>query len=154
MSLSKLPNLTFPVSSRQVNALMENVVKMNVLDAGIAERVQKALDIEFHVQEIKADTNGAVNYTGPDGHRRLVQDAMSFVGDGCPIVTRHGDLKAAYLAIAFNDTQYKLARAGMPLLSDDVQTLLTTVRDLLTMPPRTEDRIGLYLSYLRKKDPL
>lgn len=154
MSLSKLPNLTFPVSSRQVNALMENVVKLNVLDAGIAERMQKALDIELHVQEIMADTGGAVNYTGADGHRRLVQDAMSFVGDGCPIATRHGDLKAAYLAIAFNDAQFKLAKAGMPLLSSDVQTLLGTVRDLLTMPPRTEDRIGLYLSYLRKKDPL
>lgn len=154
MSLSKLPNLTFPVSSRQVNALMENVVRMNVLDAGLSERDQKAIDIELHINEIMADTAGAVNYTGQDGHRRLVSDAFAFVGEGVPIVTRHGDLKAAYLAIAFNDAQAKLAKAGMPRLTDDVALLRNLVRDLLAYPVRTEDRISLFLSYLRKKDPV
>jgi len=133
---------------------MENVVKFNTLDAGIAERMQKALDLEFHAQEIKADTNGAVDYTGRDGHAKLAADAMAFVGDGCPIVTRHGDMKAAYLAIAFNDAQFKLKAAGMPLLSDDVNTLLVSVQDILTMPVKTEDRCSLFLSYLRKKPPL
>ncbi len=133
---------------------MQAVVRLNIIDSGLSERSQKALDIELHVHEILADTGGAVNYTGQDGHRRLVQDAMSFVGEGCPIVTRHGDLKAAYLAIGFNDAQFKLFRAGKPMLSDDVPTLLNQVRDLMVMPPRTEDRIGLFLAYLRKKDPV
>lgn len=154
MSLSKLPNITFPVTPRQVNSLMENVVRFNIIDAALSERSQKALDIELHCQEIKADTAGAVDYTGQDGHRRLIQDAFSFVGEGVPIVTRHGDLKAAYLAIGYNDAQFKLRRAGMPLVSDDVNTLLNSVRDLMAYPPRTEDRIGLYLAYLRKKDPI
>jgi len=154
MPLSKLPQLTFPVRSQQVNPLMENVAKFNVIDHGIAERMQKALDLEFHANEIKADTGGAIDYTGRAGHARLAQDAMSFVGEGCPIVTRHGDLKAAYLAIAYNDAQAKLAAAGMPLLPDDVNTLLTLVQDILTMPARTEDRMALFLSYLRKKHPL
>lgn len=154
MPLTKLPQLTFPVTSRQVNALMENVAKLNVIDHGIAERMQKALDLELHAQEVKADTGGAIDYTGRAGHARLAQDAMAFVGEGCPIVTRHGDLKAAYLSIAYNDAQAKLAKAGMPLLPDDVNTLLTLVQDILTMPPRTEDRMALFLSYLRKKPPI
>lgn len=152
--LVPLPQITFPVSFRQVDALMQNTVQLNPLDAGIAERMQKAIDLELHAQEVKADTGGAINYTGPDGHRRLCQDAMSFVGEGCPIVTRHGDLKAAYLAIAFNDTQSKLAKAGMPLLTNNPQLLLASVADFLTMPVRTEDRMSLFLSYLRKKSPL
>lgn len=154
MPLTKLPQISFPVRPQQVNPLMENVAKFSVIDFGIAERMQKALDLEFHAQEIKADTGGAIDYTGRAGHAKLAQDAMTFVGDGCPIVTRHGDLKAAYLAIAWNDAQAKLAAAGMPLLSDDVNTLLTTVQDILTMPQRTEDRMALFLSYLRKKPPV
>ena len=133
---------------------MQNTVQLNPLDAGIAERMQKAIDLELHAQEVKADTAGAINYTGVDGHRRLCQDAMNFVGEGCPIVTRHGDLKAAFLAIAFNDAQAKLAKAGMPLLTNNAQLLLASVQDLLNMPPRTEDRMALFLSYLRKKPPL
>lgn len=154
MKLPTLPNITFPVTPPQINPLMQAVVRLNILDAALSERSQKALDIELHIHEIKADTGGQIDYTGPDGHRRLVQDSFSFVGEGCPIVTRHGDLKAAFLAIAFNDSQAKLARANMPILSDDVQTLLVQVRDLIAYPVRTEDRIGVFLSYLRKKNPL
>lgn len=133
---------------------MQNTVQLNPLDAGIAERMQKAIDLELHAQEVKADTAGAINYTGADGHRRLCQDAMSFAGDGCPIVTRHGDLKAAYLAIAFGDAQFKLAKAGMPLLTNNPQLLLASVQDILQLPARTEDRMALFLSYLRKKPPV
>lgn len=152
--LVRLPDLVFPITGRQADALMENVVKLNVLDAGIAERTQKALDLEFHIHEVKADTGGTVDYSGHGGHARLLQDAMTLVGDGSPLVTRHGDLKAAFLAIAFNDCQAKLAKAGMPLLTKDVNLLINQVRDLLNFPNRTEDRMGLFLSYLRKKPPV
>lgn len=154
MSLVSMPQITFPVSFRQVDALMQNCVQLSVIDAGIADRMQKALDLELHAQEVKADTGGAIDYTGKAGHARLAQDAMSFAGDGCPIITRHGDLKAAFLAIAFNDAQSKLAKAGMPLLSREVNDLVRSVQDILTLPPRTEDRMGLFLSYLRKKPPV
>lgn len=154
MLLTQLPQLVFPITSKQADGMMDNVMKLNLLDAGVSERTQKALDLDFHCYEIKADTMGQVDYTGQEGHRRLLQDAMSFVGDGSPLVTRHGDLKAAFLAIAFNDAQAKLVKAGMPRLTNDVNLLIHSVRDLLTFPPRTEDRMGLFLSYLRKKPPV
>lgn len=149
MNLVPMPPLTFPITQRQANALMENVVKLNVLDAGLSERTQKALDLVFESYEVLA--KGGPDYTGEAGHRELAQSAMNFAGDGSPIITRHGDLRAAHLAISFNNTQAALKAAGMPLLTTDVNVLLTLCKDFATFPPRTEDRIDLFLGYLRKK---
>ena len=149
--LKLLPTLTFPITHNQVNGLYDGVVQLNVLDAGLSDRSQKALDIVLDTYEIKAKTSGAIDYTGPGGHLRLFQDAMNFVGDGNPIATRHGDMRAAHLAINWNNTQVALANAGMTLLSADVNQLILLCRDFTVLPLRSEDRIGLFLSYLRKK---
>lgn len=144
--LSLLTDLTLPIRANAIDSLMTNVVQLNQLDAGLNERQQKALDILFDIYEIKAKTAGATDFT--NDHPALIQAATSFSRD--PLVTRHGDLRAAHLAIAFNNAQKALARANMPALTCDVNLLLAEVRDFVTFPPRTEDRMGLFLSYLRK----
>lgn len=151
MALSLLPNLVFPITGKQVHALMDNLVQLNALDAGLSDRDQKALDIVLDTYEIKAKTNGLVDYTGDDGHARLFQDAMIFCGDGNPVVTRHGDLRAAHLAIAYNNAQVCLKNIGMPALTDDRNELVRLARKITVLPLRTEERMGLFLSYLDKK---
>ena len=133
---------------------MDSVVKLNLLDAGLPDRAQKALDIVLHTYELKAKTGSVIDYTGENGHARLLQDAMSFVGDGCPIVTRHGDLQAAHLAIDYSNTQIILQNAGLPLLPSNTNDLLNLCRGLMAFPMRTDERMGLLLTYLKKKSPI
>ena len=152
--LKLLPDIKFPVTSAQTNAMMDNLVQLNVLDAGVPDRGQKALDILLHTYELKAKTAGVIDYTGQDGHRRLLQDAMNFVGDGSPIVTRHGDMRAAHLAIDYSNTQIVLKSSGMTAIASDVNALLDLCRDLMSFPMRTEERMGLFLTYLKKKSPI
>src|SRR5207244_12118851 len=125
--------------------------QLNLLDAGLTERQQKALDILLDTFELKAETNGAVDYTGQSGKAALYQAAVNFCGDGSPLVTRHGDLRAAHLAINFNNAQAKLHKAGMPPLPVDVNSLVNMCADIASLPPRTEDRMGLFLSYFQKQ---
>lgn len=147
--LKTLPNLVFPINNRQTGPLMDGVQQLNVVDAGIDPRTQKALDILLHAVELYADTGGAIDYTGQQGHARLCQDAVSFVPE--MLVTKHGDLRAAHLALDFNNAQAKLKKAGFPLLTGDVNMLVNQCRDILQFPLRMEERMGLLLSYLSKR---
>lgn len=147
--LYTLPDITFPVTSKQCNGLMTGVQVMNLAEAGVDPRTQKALDLELHIWELYADTGGRVDYTGQKGHARLYQDAVSFVPE--QVVTKFGDLRAAHLAIDFNNAQAKLKKAGYPLLSNNRDELINQCRDLLALPLRSEERLGLFLSYLAKK---
>lgn len=149
MSLRVLPDLTFPITPNQVNPLMDNVQQFNVMDAGVDPRTQKALDLMFHAYELLADTGGRVDYTGQAGHARLFQDAVNLIPE--MLITKHGDLRAAHLGIDFNNAQAKLKKAGMPLLTDNRDDLIFQCRDLLTLPLRSEERMGLLLSFLAKK---
>ena len=149
--LTLLPDLVYPVTGAQINALMDNVVQLNLVDAGLTSRDQDAIDIMLDCYEIKAKTNGAIDYTGLDGHRRLHEDAMRLVNDGNPIMTRHGDMTAAHVAIGYHDAQINLRTAGMPLLSSNRNDLIALSRDILQFPKRTEARMALFLRYLRKK---
>ena len=151
MSLTLLPDLIYPVTGAQINALMDNMVQLNLVDAGLTSRDQDAIDIMLDCYEIKAKTGGAIDYTGLDGHRRLHEDAMRLINDGNPIMTRHGDMSAAHLAIGFHDAQIHLRNAGMTLLPSNRDDLLSLARDILQFPKRTESRMGLFLRYLRKK---
>jgi hypothetical protein len=151
MSLIVLPDLKFPVTSKQADSLMVDVVQLNLVDAGINERQQKALDIMLDTYELKAKSGGKIDYTSGEGHRLLFEHAMTFVGDGSPVTTRHGDLRAAHLAIAFNNAQMKLKAAGMPALTHEVALLLELCKDFAVSPLRTEEKMGVYLSYLQKR---
>lgn len=123
---------------------------MNILEAGIHERFQKALGIFFHVIDTYCKTNGAVDYRGPEGHKRLVQDAMTFCG-GSSVATKHGDLAAAHLGIDFSDTQIRLKEKGLPPIPDNVSDLLKMCSDFANFPPQMENRIGLFLDYIGKR---
>ena len=149
--LTLLPDLVYPITPGQINALMDNIVQLNVVDAGLTQRAQEALDIALDCYEILAKTGGKIDYTGLDGHRRLHEDAMRLISDGNPIMTRHGDLSAAHLSIGFHDAQIHLRNAGMHLLTNNRDDLLNMARDIMQFPKRTEDRIGLFLRLLKKK---
>lgn len=147
--LTTLPPITFPITSKQVGGLMDCVQQLNVVDAGLDPRRQHNLDILLHLHELYADTHGQLDYRSPDGHRRLVQDSITFVPE--QLVTKHGDLRAAHLAINFNNAQAKLKRRGYPMLSYDVNELINQCRDFEAFPLGTEQRISLMLNYLAKK---
>ena len=151
MNLTLLPNLVFPVTGGQIAALMDNLVQLNLMDAGLTSRDQAAIDVMLDCYEVFAKTNGAVNYTGLEGHKRLHEDAMKLINDGNPIMTRHGDRDAAHLAIGYHDAQICLQTAGMPLLPNNRNDLLALARDITQFPKRTEDRMGMFLRYLKKK---
>lgn len=146
--LSVLPDLTFPITIKQLDPLYSGLVQLNVIDAGIDIQRQKALGILFDTYEILAKTG--VNYTGLDGHRRLFEDAQTFLG-GSSVATRHGDLRAAHLAIDFNNAQKRLQKAGLPLLPADVGELLRLCSDLATIPSQTDDRLGVLIRMLQKR---
>lgn len=151
MALKLLPDMVLPVSGKQVNPLMDSVVQMNILDAALSGRVQRALGLYFHTFDLWCKSNGKIDYRGRDGHRRLVEDAMRFVGTGNPVATRHGDLAAAHLAIDWSDTQIRLTQAGMPLLSSNVSDLVGQCPDLAEFSEETEKRTGLLMDYLGKR---
>lgn len=147
--LSTLPPIYFPITSKQVGVLMDNVQQLNVVDAGVNPLEQKTLDNILHIYELMADTHGALNYTGEEGQRRLFQEAVTFVPE--QLVTKHGDLRAAHLAINYNNAQAKLKKHGFPPITGDVNLLTNMGRYLVSLPMRTDERISLYLSYLAKK---
>jgi hypothetical protein len=151
MALRLLPDLTFPITSKQCDGLIDLVVQLNILDAGLTERDQKALDIVLETYELKAETGGVIDFTGEVGQQALFQAAMNFCGTGNPIITRHGDLRAAHLGINYHNAQVKLKKAGMPALSNIVNDLLILGRKIAVFPPQTEDRMALLLSYMQKK---
>ena len=151
MNLTLLPDLIYPVTGAQINALMDDVVKLNLVDAGLTSRDQDAIDIMLDCYEIKAKSLGAIDYTGLDGHRRLHEDAMRLINDGNPIMTRHGDMTAAHVAIGYHDAQICLRDAGMTLLTSNRDDLLNLSRDILQLSKRTEARMALFLRYLREK---
>lgn len=129
---------------------MSNVVQLNILDAGLSEKSQRALGLYFHTFDLWVKSGGKINYTGKDGHARLMQDAMAFVGPGNPVATRHGDLQAAHLAIDWHDSQMRL-KAVNASLSPEVAQLLVECRDLVDIPLETEKRVGLLMDYLGKR---
>jgi hypothetical protein len=151
MALALLPNLVFPITQAQVNPLMDGLHQLNILDAGLSEKSQRALGLYFHTFDLWVKSGGKVDYRGQDGHARLIQDAMTFAGPGNPVATRHGDLAAAHLAIDYSDTQIRLRDAGLPLLSSNVNDLLNACRDLSEFAPELEKRAGLLMDVLGKK---
>lgn len=143
-----VPDLAFPITSKQINPLMDCVQVFNLLDAGVEPRTQKALDVFLHIWELYAKTNGRIDYTGPAGHQRLFQDSCTLVPE--MIITKHGDLRAAHLGLDFTNAQMKLKGAGFPQLTNNRDDLINQCRDILTFPLRTEDRMSLLLSFLGK----
>lgn len=150
MALRMLPDLVFPLGPASINALMDNVQQLNIVDAGIPERVQRALTLHFHIFDLYVKSHGRIDYRGEEGRGRMVQDAFSFIG-GSTIATKHGDLPAAHLSIDYHDTQSRLAAAGLPALSADVNDLIGASRKLADYPPQTEQRVALLLDYLSKR---
>lgn len=148
--LRMLPDLVAPITNRQIDALMDNVMKLNSVDAGIHERFQRALTINFHIYDLFVKSGGKWDYRGADGLNRLTQDATSFIG-GSTIASKHGDLPAAHLSIDYSDTQSRLAEHGFGLLPSNVADLLVMCRSLADLPPQTEQRIALLLDYLSKR---
>jgi hypothetical protein len=153
MALRLLPDLEFPVTSKQINPLMDNIVNLNILDAGLTENYQRALGIHFHIFDTWIKTGGKLDYRGIEGHKRLVADSMAFVG-GSPVTTKHGDLAAAHLSIDYHDTQIRLKSAGQPALVSDVNQLIRDCIDLSQFAVKDEIRVGLYMDYIGKKSLL
>ena len=149
--LTLLPDLKFPLTKAQFNPLMDNLCQLNILDGALNEKVQRGLGIYFHTHDLWCKSGGAIDYRGPAGHQRLMQDAMTFCGSGNPVATRHGDLAAAHLSIDFSDTQVRLKAAGLPLLPSDVSALIGLCRDLSEYSPEMEKRVGLLMDMLGKK---
>lgn len=85
-----LPDLKYPVSAAQADAMMQNLVQLNLMEAGLSEKDQRGLGLYFHTHDLWVKSGGRIDYRGRDGHSRLVQDAMTFVGPGNPVATRFG----------------------------------------------------------------
>lgn len=151
MSLSILPDMVFPVTKDQFDPLFRGVMKLNTIDAGVTERQQRGLTLFLHIYDLWVKSGGKIDYLSKDGQNRLIQDAMTFCGPGNPVVTRHGDLSAAHLAIDFSDTQQRLKTAGWRLLSDNVDDLLKASVSLCEYPVETEKRVGLLMDFLGKR---
>lgn len=149
MSLKLLPDMVMPVTQAQINPLMDNLCQLNVLDAGIAEPMQRALGIYLHTWDLWCKSGGRIDYRGKAGRERLKDDACRFVLSS--IVTRHGDLPAAHLAIDWSDTQVRLRAAGLALLPSDVNKLLADCSDIHALSIEMEKRTGLLMDYLGKK---
>ncbi len=145
-----LPDLQFPIKPGAINALMDNVQQVNTLDAGVPDRTQRALTLNFHIQDLFVKSHGRIDYRTEEGQRQMVADAMAFIG-GSTIASKQGDLPAAHLSIDYHDTQSRLAAAGLPLLPSDVNALIYLARKLADMPAQTEQRVALLLDYLSKR---
>lgn len=148
--LKLLPDIKFPVTPAQINPLMESVQQLNIIDAGLSEQYQRALGIFFHVLDLYCKSGGKIDYRGAQGHRRLMEDSAAFVG-GTSIVTKHGDLAAAHLALDFSDTQIRLKAIGHDPLPYEVRDLLKLCMDFAHYPPRTEKQVEVLMDYLGKK---
>ena len=151
--LRLLPDMVFPVTGKQADPLMENLVQLNLIEGCLTERQQRAIGLYFHTFDLWVKSGGKIDYRSRPGHARLVEDAMAFVGPGNPVATRHGDLAAAHLAIDFHDAQRRIAEVGMPAktLAWEVNALLAESADLAEFPPEMEKRTGLLMDYLGKR---
>lgn len=149
--LTLLPDIAFPVNHSQADRLNDDIVQLNLLDAGITEKQQRGLGLYFHTFDLWVKSRGKIDYRGDEGHRRLVEDAMRFVGTGNPVATRHGDLAAAHLSLDWHDCQMRLKGIGQPMLSSDVNVLLNECRSLCEFHVEQEKRTGLLMDYLGKK---
>jgi hypothetical protein len=148
--LRTLPNLTFPVTRKTIAPLLDGVMNLNFLDAGLTENDQRALSIMLHTHDIWVKTNGRVDWRGRAGHERLKQDTETFIC-GYPITTRNGDLAASHLMIDFHDTQIRILGTGGTPLPNTVNGLLDLCPDLCQLSPDDEKRIGLLMDYCGKK---
>jgi hypothetical protein len=149
--LKELPPIRWPITFDQVNPLMDMVVQLNLQNAGLNQLQQRAIGITLDCYDIYAKSGGQVDYLGVDGHKRLFQDAITFAGPQTGISTRIGDLGAAHLAIDWNNTSKRLAAAGMPALPNTINQLLDLSRDLVPIPKRSDDEIGVLIRWLQKK---
>lgn len=149
--LKILPGLVYPITTSQFDRLMDSVVQLNLLDAGLTEPQQRALGIYLHTFDLYAKSRGRINYIGTAGHQRLVQDAMTFCGVGNPVATRNGDLPAAHLALDYSDTAVRIKEAEMQSITNDVHQLVYESRDLAGLSVVDEKRIGLLMDMLGKK---
>lgn len=149
--LKIMPDLTFPITATSVNPLMDNLVQLNSLDAGLQEAQQRALVIHLHCWDLFIKTKGKVDYRGVDGHERLKEDAVKFVAS--QIVTRRGDLAAAHLAMDWHDTTLKSMAANLPIPTNDVHALVSDCRDLAGLSLEMEKRVSLLMDMLGKKSP-
>lgn len=147
--LKILPPLRFPITSSTVNPLMDAIVQLNRLDAGIPEPTQNALSLYLHVFDLYVKSKGAIDYRGKSGHERMKQDALRFAAS--EIVTRHGDLSAAHLAIDWSDTAIRCVQNNMTLPASDVNQLISDSRDLVGLSIQMEKQIGLLFDYAGKK---
>lgn len=149
--LKVLPKFQLPITLHQFNPLMDNVVQLNILDTGLSEKSQRGIGLYLHTYDLWVKSKGVIDYRGPKGHQRLLEDAMTFCGHGNPVPTRHGDLAAAHLAIDWHDTQIRCIQTGLPLLSTQTSDLLSEARDLCEYSPEMEKRVGLLMDWLGKK---
>ena len=148
--LKLLPDLVWPLTSRQIEPLMESLVQLNLIEGGLSRSQQKSLAILFGISDRWVKSSGKLDYRGKDGHARLLDDAVRFVG-ATPIVTRHGDLPASHLALDYNDSQLRLQSAGQAALPSDRAALLEMVRDFCEMPLQIQEQILVLLDYLAKR---
>ncbi len=149
--IKSLPNFRLPITLDQFNPLMDNLVQLNILDAGLNDKAQRGISLYLHTYDLWVKSRGVIDYRGPKGHQRLVEDAMTFCGHGNPVATRHGDLAAAHLAIDWHDTQNRCLMTGLPLLSTDNSALLNEARELSEYSPEMEKRVGLLMDWLGKR---
>jgi hypothetical protein len=149
--LKILPAMQFPVTGKQFDPLMDSAVQLNILDGGLNEPQQRALGLYLHVFDLWVKSKGKIDYRGDEGHKRLVQDAMTFCGTGNPVATRHGDIAAAHLSIDFSDTQIRCTQSGLPLLPTNVSSLLDGCRDLYGLSLTDEKRVGLLMDSIGKR---
>ncbi len=148
--LKLLPNLVFPITPRTINPLLDNLFQLNLIDAGLNEPQQRALGIYLHAYDLFVKSKGAIDYRNRDGHERLKQDAKTF----CPadsLLTRHGDLAAAHLAIDWHDTMCRTKEMGLPPLPDTLNGLMPGCIDLCGLSIAEEKRLGLFMDMLGKK---
>lgn len=151
LMLKILPNFRYPITLDQFNPLMDNLVQLNILDAGLNDKTQRGIGLYLHTYDLWVKSRGVIDYRGPKGHQRLVEDAMTFCGHGNPVATRHGDLAAAHLAIDWHDTQVRCMQNNMQLLTTDRAALWGEARELCEYSPEMEKRVGLLMDWLGKK---
>lgn len=148
--LALLPDLTFPITAKSIDRLMDSVVQLNLIDASLTERQQRGLTLYFHTHDLWIKSKGKIDYRGAKGHALLMEHGMNFVG-GSAVTTRHGDLAAAHLAIDYHDAQTRRRDALQPPIHCDVNNLLKASRDLCDYPPEMQKKVGLLMDYLGKR---
>lgn len=143
--------MTAPITRSQFDPLGDNLHQLNRQDAALTEQIQRALGVDLHCWDLWVKSGGKWDFRFKAGHERLKDAASVFCGDANPVSTRHGDLEAAHLSIDFHDSQTRLMQAGLPLLTTDVNKLISDCRDLYELSVIEEKRLGLVLDYLSKR---